>query len=345
MSYRASGPLHDSPSPGPGGERPERSRNAKAQAKHRAKRAAYVKGLEDDNLRLKAQLEAVMSQRGLSAMAGTSHGAIGSEPESRRLQEAELELARLRSENVSLRAQLERTGVSVPQHLDLYGGGIDRPHSASYPQRPAVDMHGAYPPPRSGSTSSNSESSISPAVQQPVPPMLPRSHQGGAVQPSQESMGPIPRVSSPAAVPGGLTTNNLSASSIRSPYSQPPLPPGQHNAQHATSNTRDSMTYQNYLSSGAYASTTSRGQSFMPQDGYMGQSSSYPGSYDQQTQAQPWATSYNVPGGSTTTTPNASTYQFQNAFAHPPPPQQQQQNTRQPPAGGGGGMVKWEAEM
>ncbi|KZT54982.1 hypothetical protein CALCODRAFT_368210 [Calocera cornea HHB12733] len=199
MSYRSSGPPQDSPSPGErGGDRPERSRNAKAQAKHRAKRAAYVKGLEDDVGRLKAQLEAVMTQRGLSAMAGSSHGPMpmGSELEGRRSQELELELARVRSENAALRAQLQRTGVSI-SHMDMYGG-MDRPHSGSYQQRPHMDMHGVYPhPPRSGSASSNSESSISPAVQQPPPPMLSRSHnQAGQVQPSQESM-----ASSSASIP------------------------------------------------------------------------------------------------------------------------------------------------
>ncbi|KZO99135.1 hypothetical protein CALVIDRAFT_403741 [Calocera viscosa TUFC12733] len=356
MSYRSSGPPQDSPSPGDGRDRPERSRNAKAQAKHRAKRAAYVKGLEDDVGRLKAQLEAVMSRSGMSAMAGTSHGPMpmGSELESRRLQELEIELARVRSENAALRTQLERTGVSIP-HMDMYGG-VDRPHSGPYQQRPHVDMHGAYPhPPRSGSASSNSESSISPVVHQPAPPMLSRSHhQAGQVQPSQESMGPIARVSSPA-VPGGLTSH-LSTGPIRSPYPQSTLLPGQHNPQHPATNSRDPMTFsvQNYISPGSYPPTASRGQNLMTQDNYLGQSSSYPTSYDQQPQPQSWPTSYAVPGGSATPTPNASTYQFQAAFSqqqhpqqqHPQQQQQQQQHSRQPPpGGGGGGIVKWEGDV
>jgi len=84
----------------------------------------------------------------------------------------------------------------------------------------------------------------------------------------------------------------------------------------------------------------------MPQDTYLGQSSSYPTSYDQQQQTQSWPTSYPVSGGSTPT-PNASTYQFQAAFSQQQPQQQhqQQQHPRQPPLGGGGGIVKWEGDV
>ncbi|KAI0048671.1 hypothetical protein FA95DRAFT_1456737, partial [Auriscalpium vulgare] len=76
------------------GDRPERSRNAKAQARHRAKRKAYIEQLEQTVTKLQTAL--ALSPDQVAALP----------PPTLRIRQLEQENARLLRENEDLRRQL-----------------------------------------------------------------------------------------------------------------------------------------------------------------------------------------------------------------------------------------------
>ncbi|KAG6918287.1 hypothetical protein DXG01_015379 [Tephrocybe rancida] len=97
-------------------ERPERSRNAKAQARHRAKRKAYIEQLEQTVTKLQTSL-------------GLSHDDVSVLPPPLiRIRELEQENARLVKENDDLRRLLADTGRSTD--------GLRRSSLSTYPDVP-----------------------------------------------------------------------------------------------------------------------------------------------------------------------------------------------------------------
>ncbi|KAH7106883.1 hypothetical protein BKA62DRAFT_220039 [Auriculariales sp. MPI-PUGE-AT-0066] len=99
-------------------DKPERSRNAKAQARHRAKRKAYIESLEQTVARLQA------------AVSGTSDSHS-------RVTDLEQENLRLRSENDMLKVQL---GFS-PLDSARRPSGATGLHGGSYPSNATGDAH------------------------------------------------------------------------------------------------------------------------------------------------------------------------------------------------------------
>ncbi|KAJ7075415.1 hypothetical protein B0H15DRAFT_866868 [Mycena belliarum] len=83
-------------------ERPERSRNAKAQARHRAKRKAYIEQLEQTVTKLQ------------SALGVTPEQVAALPPPAVKIRELEQENARLLRENDELHRMLEAGGRSLP---------------------------------------------------------------------------------------------------------------------------------------------------------------------------------------------------------------------------------------
>ncbi|EEB92807.1 hypothetical protein MPER_08631 [Moniliophthora perniciosa FA553] len=75
----------------PSADKPERSRNAKAQARHRAKRKAYIEQLEQTVTKLQ------------TALGFTPEQVAALPPPLARIQELEKETARLQEENDKLR--------------------------------------------------------------------------------------------------------------------------------------------------------------------------------------------------------------------------------------------------
>ncbi|KAF8624734.1 hypothetical protein AX17_007065 [Amanita inopinata Kibby_2008] len=88
-------------------ERPERSRNAKAQARHRAKRKAYIEQLEQTVTKLQTAL-------GLSP----DQVAVLPSPLAK-IRELEQENVRLQKENEELRRMLTETGGGRPLPMDM----------------------------------------------------------------------------------------------------------------------------------------------------------------------------------------------------------------------------------
>ncbi|KAF5351460.1 hypothetical protein D9757_012053 [Collybiopsis confluens] len=82
-------------------ERPERSRNAKAQARHRAKRKAYIEQLEQTVTKLQ------------TAMGVTPDQVAALPPPLAKIRELEQENARLAKENEDLRRLLAESGIPI----------------------------------------------------------------------------------------------------------------------------------------------------------------------------------------------------------------------------------------
>jgi regulator of replication initiation timing len=93
---------------GQSSERPERSRNAKAQARHRAKRKAYIEQLEQTVTKLQTALG--LSPEQVAALP----------PPLMKIRELEQENARLHRENEEMRRMLGETGGrSNPTQVDM----------------------------------------------------------------------------------------------------------------------------------------------------------------------------------------------------------------------------------
>ncbi|KAJ3982952.1 hypothetical protein F5890DRAFT_280324 [Lentinula detonsa] len=91
-------------------ERPERSRNAKAQARHRAKRKAYIEQLEQTVTKLQ------------TAMGVTPEQVAALPPPLAKIRELEQENARLAKENDELRRLLTDSGISITGPNSSNGG-------------------------------------------------------------------------------------------------------------------------------------------------------------------------------------------------------------------------------
>ncbi|KAL0567392.1 hypothetical protein V5O48_014602 [Marasmius crinis-equi] len=110
-------------------ERPERSRNAKAQARHRAKRKAYIEQLEQTVTKLQ------------TAMGFSPEQVAALPPPLAKIRELEQENARLLEENEKLRRLLQ-DGRSVSTSLD-FGTRSRGIGGAGYDGR-CVDRNGDY---------------------------------------------------------------------------------------------------------------------------------------------------------------------------------------------------------
>ncbi|KAJ3895923.1 hypothetical protein GG344DRAFT_72592 [Lentinula edodes] len=101
-----------------GTERPERSRNAKAQARHRAKRKAYIEQLEQTVTKLQ------------TAMGVTPEQVSALPPPLAKIRELEQENARLGKENEDLRRLLAESGIPINGPTSSNTGGyVPSPNS------------------------------------------------------------------------------------------------------------------------------------------------------------------------------------------------------------------------
>ncbi|KAJ3919533.1 hypothetical protein F5877DRAFT_89985 [Lentinula edodes] len=101
-----------------GTERPERSRNAKAQARHRAKRKAYIEQLEQTVTKLQ------------TAMGVTPEQVSALPPPLAKIRELEQENARLGKENEDLRRLLAESGIPINGPTSSNSGGyVPSPNS------------------------------------------------------------------------------------------------------------------------------------------------------------------------------------------------------------------------
>ncbi|KAJ3764491.1 hypothetical protein EV360DRAFT_77432 [Lentinula raphanica] len=99
-------------------ERPERSRNAKAQARHRAKRKAYIEQLEQTVTKLQ------------TAMGVTPEHVAALPPPLAKIRELEQENARLAKENDELRRLLTDSGIPITGPASTNGGSyVSSPNS------------------------------------------------------------------------------------------------------------------------------------------------------------------------------------------------------------------------
>ncbi|KAK7044417.1 BZIP domain-containing protein [Favolaschia claudopus] len=103
--------LPGNPLPDPQQEKPERSRNAKAQARHRAKRKAYIEELEETVTKLQGALSQFNLEHTMSVLP----------PSLAKIKELEQENARLQKQNDELHRMLAETG-RRPLPYELSGG-------------------------------------------------------------------------------------------------------------------------------------------------------------------------------------------------------------------------------
>ncbi|RSH87739.1 uncharacterized protein EHS24_000255 [Apiotrichum porosum] len=105
-----------------------RSRNAKAQRRHREKRKAHFKALEDSVALLTAQLEEARRQVSAAAYASSR---IAYSPESKDVAQLAAENAYLRDENADLRRQLYAVRINyTPRDPGSAGGPLGAPPTA-----------------------------------------------------------------------------------------------------------------------------------------------------------------------------------------------------------------------
>ncbi|KAI5890982.1 uncharacterized protein SCHCODRAFT_02668417 [Schizophyllum commune H4-8] len=215
-------------------DRPERSRNAKAQARHRAKRKAYIEQLEQTVAKL--QLALGLPSEQLSVLP----------PPSIRIRELEQENARLEQENEELRQALagqngnsadempSRSGLTgfastrdsrrrrgedylVPS-IDL-GGPLDRmtPPSLSIPSSGNLSQqYSPHPLSTHASSASSSGYSLSSVSQNPSPfhHTMPPTPSSGSSSPSFSASSSMAPTRSPilAHPPSGFSSSHYSTS-------------------------------------------------------------------------------------------------------------------------------------
>ncbi|KAL1714335.1 hypothetical protein EV715DRAFT_209777 [Schizophyllum commune] len=215
-------------------DRPERSRNAKAQARHRAKRKAYIEQLEQTVAKL--QLALGLPSEQLSVLP----------PPSIRIRELEQENARLEQENEELRQALagkngnsadempSRSGLTgfastrdsrrrrgedylVPS-IDL-GGPLDRmtPPSLSIPSSGTLSQqYSPHPLSTHASSASSSGYSLSSVSQNPSPfhHTMPPTPSSGSSSPSFSASSSMVPTRSPilAHPPSGFSSSHYSTS-------------------------------------------------------------------------------------------------------------------------------------
>jgi len=194
-------------------DKPERSRNAKAQARHRAKRKAYIEQLEQTVTKLQSVL----------ALSPEQVGAIP--PPVLRMRELETENLGLRRENQMLRHQLEeKNAVLRPDITRRTVPSDDRRHDRDMKRRRTLDQgEDVY------------MGSQSPHIPSPPPPlMIPQSnqqydtHSASLSSQRQHSSQLYPTYNTglsyqlpPATPPGSSATSSPSAHSF-SPLDQYP---------------------------------------------------------------------------------------------------------------------------
>ncbi|KZT26082.1 hypothetical protein NEOLEDRAFT_1177890 [Neolentinus lepideus HHB14362 ss-1] len=160
-------------SPSGASERPERSRNAKAQARHRAKRKAYIEQLEQTVVKLQTIMN--LSPEQVAALP----------PPSVRIRELEQENQRLHHELDRVRRQLEHKTLQLQQFaMDrriAFPNVVDRDDSRDYKRR-RMSGEGAYLSPTESPRPVH-ESASRPSLHLP----LPVSHPNAAPSPHASS--------------------------------------------------------------------------------------------------------------------------------------------------------------
>jgi hypothetical protein len=160
-----------------GGDRPERSRNAKAQARHRAKRKAYIEQLEQTVTKLQTAL--ALSPEQVAALP----------PPTLRIRQLEQENTKLMRENEELRRQLHmqtrRPSLMTDPHFDMARrGSFQSSMSSDYPDRElkrrrlSQNVDGVYLSPSQTPSPPTMEASARPTNFSPPPPPPPLSHGG-----------------------------------------------------------------------------------------------------------------------------------------------------------------------
>ncbi|KAF8886410.1 hypothetical protein CPB85DRAFT_1232451 [Mucidula mucida] len=197
-------------------ERPERSRNAKAQARHRAKRKAYIEQLEQTVTKLQTQLNITPDQIAVLP------------PPLLKIRELEQENGRLLKENEELRRMLQETNGGRPLALDLSRRTIS--HDSRNGER---DMKRRRP---DGDDLYMDNASL-PDLRPPPPLTIPHHSQYGQVSHSSHS-GPGSAIYSMNGTPFQLPNTPSGSSST----SSPPFSATQmHSHAHSPSNGRASL--------------------------------------------------------------------------------------------------------
>ncbi|OWZ61661.1 hypothetical protein AYX15_06133 [Cryptococcus neoformans] len=176
-----------------------RTRNAKAQKRHREKQKARVKALEESVQVLTAQLEDARRQLGQLPFAGTSRFSLSAH--SSELSQLQAENRYLREENADQRRQLYALRVS-------YGGPPDASATADL---------GASPPLRQGTSHSNRPRPL-------ANPTLSTTNNDGASSESASSSLRSGTVDQYSRTPGEDSRTRVMSSSVR-PLSAPSVSP------------------------------------------------------------------------------------------------------------------------
>ncbi|KAN0114359.1 hypothetical protein V8E52_006855 [Russula decolorans] len=167
-------PTSNSPS-GAASDRPERSRNAKAQARHRAKRKAYIEQLEQTVTKLQTAL--ALSPEQVAALP----------PPTLRIRQLEQENTKIIRENEELRRQLHmqtrRPSLMTDPHLDMARrSSFQSSMSSDYPDRElkrrrmSQNVDGVYLSPSQTPSPPTIEASARQTNFSPPPPPPPLSH-------------------------------------------------------------------------------------------------------------------------------------------------------------------------
>lgn len=181
-------------------DRPERSRNAKAQARHRAKRKAYIEQLEQTVTKLQTAL--ALSPEQVAALP----------PPTLRIRQLEQENSKLMRENDELRRQLHmqtrRPSLMTDPHFDIARrGSFQSTMSSDYPDRDikrrrlSQNVDGVY---------------LSPS-QTPSPPTTEALARPGNFSPPPLSHGYMPPSSNTSAYssPGMNSSNSILSSGVQ----------------------------------------------------------------------------------------------------------------------------------
>jgi len=186
-------------------DRPERSRNAKAQARHRAKRKAYIEQLEQTVTKLQTAL--ALSPEQVAALP----------PPTLRIRQLEQENTKLIRENEELRRQLHmqtrRPSLMTDPHLDMARrGSFQSSMSSDYPDRElkrrrlSQNVDGVYLSSSQTPSPPTMEASARQTNFSPPPPPPPLSH-GGYIPSSNNT--------SSYSSPGLNSSNSILSSGVQ----------------------------------------------------------------------------------------------------------------------------------
>ncbi|KAJ7856567.1 hypothetical protein B0H13DRAFT_1177948 [Mycena leptocephala] len=234
-------------------ERPERSRNAKAQARHRAKRKAYIEQLEQTVTKLQ------------TALGFTPEQVAALPPPLAKIRELEQENARLLKENDELHRMLsDSSGRPLPLEIgrrnSLTSFNDSRPCDRDYKRRKMEDDPYISP----GSASHND------ALSRPPPLTIPQSalphHYNVSAHPSNHSSSSHPGGPSSMFGLNGPPFQIPNTPSGSSSTSSPPFSPAQMHSSNSPVNHRPTLATPHGLSS--YSQPSSQYVSVKAEDEY-----------------------------------------------------------------------------